>query len=336
MPIVALTLLLPTVALVSAGSRSARAATSESDEAAARALFADGRRLAAAGDYPAACERFENSYKLDPGIGTNFNLADCFEHVGRIASAWTRFLDVATATKVAGQLERERIARARAAALEPRLSKLVLRVSGAPRGLTVHRDGADVPAPLWGALLPVDPGDHVIEATAPSKRPWSTKVSIASTTEVVFVDVPRLDDEAPPRAAATVVAPQPAAEHWWRTAPRSTLWLGGFGLAALATGAVFAVRFELENAEAESLCQPNSRCLNPGDKPKHDSAVEAATRDRAIYYVAGAVGVASVATASYLWWRSARRAPPSRSGGDVAVAPSVGVNGIGLALEAAW
>ena len=98
-------LLLLVGALLPAALRAA-----EVDEAAARVLFMEGRKLAASGDYPAACTKFEASYQLDPGIGTNFNLADCYEHTGRIASAWARFLDVAAATRVANQPERERVA----------------------------------------------------------------------------------------------------------------------------------------------------------------------------------------------------------------------------------
>src|SRR5205807_91874 len=100
-------------------------------------LFLEGRKLAAAGDYAAACPKFEDSYRLDPGIGTNFNLADCYEHRGLIASAWARFLDVAAATKAVGQSERERVARARAALLEPKLARLTLEVEGTEPGLSV-------------------------------------------------------------------------------------------------------------------------------------------------------------------------------------------------------
>src|SRR6266545_6749182 len=92
----------------------ARAFAAAGDEAAARALFLEGRKLVDEGNYADACPKFEESLRLDPGTGTSFNLADCFEHVGRTASAWARFLDVAAASKAADQADRERVARARA------------------------------------------------------------------------------------------------------------------------------------------------------------------------------------------------------------------------------
>src|SRR3954452_21806015 len=75
----------------------------ESDEAGARALFAEGRKLVDAGNYPAGSIKFQDSFRLDPGVGTNFTLADCLERIGRTASAWARFLDVSAATRAAGQ-----------------------------------------------------------------------------------------------------------------------------------------------------------------------------------------------------------------------------------------
>src|SRR5436189_3072489 len=108
---------------------SALSLAAESDAAGARVLFAEGRKLVDAGNYAAACPKFEDSFRLDPGVGTNFNLADCFERIGRTASAWARFLDVAAATKAAGQVERERVARWRAAALERRLTRMIVEVS---------------------------------------------------------------------------------------------------------------------------------------------------------------------------------------------------------------
>src|SRR5215212_4797523 len=99
--------------------------------AAARALFGEGRKLAAQGKYREACPKFEESLRLDPGMGTQFNLADCLEHTGRTATAWAQFLDVAAAARAAAQSERERVARERAAALEPKLSRLTIEVKAA-------------------------------------------------------------------------------------------------------------------------------------------------------------------------------------------------------------
>src|SRR4051812_44001967 len=74
--------------------------------AAAEVLFSDGKRLAQEGNYAAACPKFEESQKLDPGMGTLYRLADCYEHVGRTASAWAAFVEVAGSAKTSGQQAR--------------------------------------------------------------------------------------------------------------------------------------------------------------------------------------------------------------------------------------
>src|ERR1700712_2696749 len=84
------------------------------DPAAAQALFNDAKQLMTTGRYAEACPKLEESQRLDPGVGTLFHLADCDEHVGKTASAWAAFLEVAAEAKSSGQPARERVARDRA------------------------------------------------------------------------------------------------------------------------------------------------------------------------------------------------------------------------------
>ncbi|WP_437874295.1 hypothetical protein [Sorangium sp. So ce513] len=184
------------------GGRDARA-----DTAAAQALFDAARQLMAQGKHADACPKLEESQRLDPGIGTQFNLAVCYEQIGRTASAWSMFLEVAGAAKAAGQVEREKVARQRATALEPRLIRLTITAPGdAPADLQVKRDGAVVGRAQWGIPVPVDPGKHTIEATAGGKAPFTKTIELnrAGTSETVAI--PPLAAEAP----APAVAPPPA------------------------------------------------------------------------------------------------------------------------------
>jgi len=59
------------------------------DVAAAQALFERGRALMAQRRVAQACPLFEESQRLDAGIGTQYNLANCYEAMGRFASAYT-------------------------------------------------------------------------------------------------------------------------------------------------------------------------------------------------------------------------------------------------------
>ena len=69
----------------------ARAQARPEDRAAAESLFSDARRLMQAGDYEQACPKLEASRRLEPGLGTTLNLGDCYEKLGRTASAWGEF-----------------------------------------------------------------------------------------------------------------------------------------------------------------------------------------------------------------------------------------------------
>src|SRR5579871_5749195 len=112
----------PLASLLVAGLASAQ--PSAGNQAAAQTLYDEGRKLMKEQKYAEACPKLEESERIDPSPGTEFHLADCYAHTGRTASAWARFTSLADSLKVSGQREREAVARARATALEPRLTKL--------------------------------------------------------------------------------------------------------------------------------------------------------------------------------------------------------------------
>jgi serine/threonine-protein kinase len=238
----------------------------ESDPAAAQALFYEARALMKEGRYALACPKFEESLRQDYGIGTEFNLADCNEHLGRLASAWSGFLNVASAAKVQNQPQRERVARERAKALEPRLAKLVIEVpAGAPPGLEVKRDGVAVGNASWGTPVPIDPGPHRITVEAPGKQPWEGTVSgfEARTSRIM---IPRVLASAPvagaepepankPQEAAAF--PPPVVEQRGAT-QRTAGWItAGLGVAALGVGAGFGIDSLRKRENSKDFCQGN-------------------------------------------------------------------------------
>jgi serine/threonine-protein kinase len=315
-------MLLVSAALVpSALTAPSAVAAAGRDEVGARVLFAEGRRLADAGRYAEACLEFEESLRLDPGVGTSFNLADCEEHLGRTASAWARFLEVAAATK----LERQRVARARAAALEPRLARLAIEVRAPPAvGQIVERDGGPVGIAAWGIAVPVDPGPHLIASRAPGRKNWAQSVTVPDGPGTTVVSVPTLEARsgADPRlalgSAPSTGAPAPLVDATASTSAKSAsaatpapavgrwslpvLALGALGAVGLTTGAALALAVSSENNEAMSLC-PGSSCQDLDEKARHDGLVEDARSHRVLAVVGAGVGAAALLAAAYLWWR---------------------------------
>jgi hypothetical protein len=113
-------------------------------------LYQQGLALMAAGKWGEAAAKLEESNRIDPAPGTSINLADCYEHMGKLASAWTLFVEAAT---IFGRKTppdpRAETAKTRAEALYPRLSRLTIEVPEAVRatpGLVVRRDGQELGA----------------------------------------------------------------------------------------------------------------------------------------------------------------------------------------------
>lgn len=186
-------LFLVSLAFVAGLARDAHAG----DPAAAQALFDQGKKLMNEKKYAEACPKFEESQKLDPGLGTMSNIAFCYESMGRTATAWSVYLDLASQAKAAGQAQREQKARESAKALEPKLSKITIQVEKPAPGIEVKRNSDPVGQASWGLPIPVDPGQVKISAVAPSRKQWTKTVTIDKPGETT-VTVPELEKGEPP------------------------------------------------------------------------------------------------------------------------------------------
>ncbi|HYQ15411.1 MAG TPA: tetratricopeptide repeat protein, partial [Polyangiaceae bacterium] len=165
------------------------------------------------GKYTEACPKFEASQQLDPGLGTMLNLAECYEKTGRTASAWAEYREAIPLARAAGSKARLDLATERAQALQDRLSTLTIRaISGEDDDahLEVRRDGVAVQQAELGAPIPVDPGEHVVEAVAPGRQPWSSKVQVGADSAKVSVEIPKLQAESAPASAAPLVTTSPS------------------------------------------------------------------------------------------------------------------------------
>jgi hypothetical protein len=237
------------------------------NRAAAEALFNQGRTLMSAGKFVEACPKFEASQQLDPGLGTMLNLAECYEKTGRTASAWAEYREAIPLARAAGSKARQDLAVERAQALEERLSTLTIRaISGDPADaqLEVRRDGVALQPAELGSPIPVDPGEHTIEASAPGKEPWSSKVQVGGDAAKVSIEIPKLKSSstsAAPVTAAPVVtttttnAPpsdKPASDG--STQRVTGLVLGGAGIVGVGLGTFFGLRASSKWSDAKAAC----------------------------------------------------------------------------------
>src|SRR5580765_4001995 len=126
------------VLLVAAGRTQAQSGDSS---AIAEQLFNQARELAKVNKWAEACSKFEASLKYDPVLGTRLNLAACYEHIGKLASAWSLYRQAVDLASQAGDAKRRDYARRQAASLEPKLPRLVITAPpDSPPELLVMRD----------------------------------------------------------------------------------------------------------------------------------------------------------------------------------------------------
>lgn len=251
--------------------------------AAAEVAFREGRALMKAGRYAEACKKLALSERLDPGAGTLANLGVCHQKLGKLASAWADLNEAADLAAQEGETKRAKTIRAYAHSLEPRLSRLRLRVAGPrPAGLAVTRDGKDVTL-LLGAAVPVDPGTHVIEARAKGTPPWKKQVTVAGEGKTVTVEIPALTvakGEAP--AMASTVKP---ADRGKKTEPAEK---AGPGQAEPSA----------ENSETKQAVPGSKIGLSGKPSVATASATKSADRRRLRRRIAIGVGIGGLAAAA--------------------------------------
>jgi serine/threonine-protein kinase len=264
------------LALALTAAADARAAGDEGAEA--EALFREAKKLMDEGNFAAACPKLAESQRLDPGNGTLARLAACHEKEGKLASAWSEFAELVTSAQRAGQADREKFARQHVAALQPQLSRLTLRVPpevAAVSGLTVRRDGAVVGPAVWGVAVPLDPGEHALEATAPGHLPWSahfTVGAVADSQEITVLALEAVAATSAPAPVAIAVAPPPAPPRDSSSTRRTAgAAIGVVGLVGLGVGGYFGIAALSGARRANETC-PTAACSDPGAVHENDLA----------------------------------------------------------------
>lgn len=254
-----------------------------SEKAAAEALFQEAVDLMAQNRLEDACAKYQASHDLDPAIGTLLRLADCYDRIGRSASAWALFVEAETVAARAQQTERAEIAGTRASDLKGRLSTVRLQIEepGAVEGLTIAVNKAGIPEPSWGTALPFDPGTVRIQVSAPGYEPWSTEVEVPVGPAETTVRIPVL--ERTPEEQTTTTAPlaETSDPVFARGAPAPSssqaTWgyvAGGVGLAGLAAAGVLGYRAYALNQDSLDQCaadDPNA-CTTEGKDLRDDAA----------------------------------------------------------------
>jgi serine/threonine-protein kinase len=280
-------------------------AQSKEDIARADALFNAAKALTDAGNYADACAKYAESKRLAPGLGVTLYLADCYEHIGRTASAWTEFLAAEGLARQRND-KRAEVAHQHAQALEPKLDRLTITVAPTvpQAGLSILRDGVPVTREELGLAVPVDPGDHAVVVSAPGHAPRTLDAHVGPESPTATVRIDSLDDtpattpsSAPgpaPATATTEPAPSgperpPASADSSKT--RRILGFGAIGVGAvgLGVGTVFGflAKSKLDASNSNGNCDSQDRCTSTGLSDRKDA--ESFATFSTIGFIAGGV-----------------------------------------------
>lgn len=302
----------------------------------AQQWFARGVTAARAGDHAAARRAFAAAYSLVASVDILWNLAAAERLSGDSVSAVQHLRAYVTA--VDARADRKRLAEEE---LIPELESQTARLRiEEPEGTIVLVDGKEVP---HATTLDVAPGMHAVQTRREGDERDAVVEAIAAATitfgRVPVAEPPTAKPGATPLTMAaapvppTVVPVAPSPAEVARAPGRTTtvLALGGIGLAAIATGIVFAVVAREDQADADRLevkmRDDDRTCKRAASLcSDYDSATSAAQRSMllssTLLATGGLMGGAAIA-AWILWPTSTTRMVPV-AGKDVA---GIGLSG---------
>jgi hypothetical protein len=291
------------------------------DPAAAQALFEQGRADAAAGRYATACPRFEESFRLDPSVGTLLNMADCAEHVGHVAAALAHFTDALA--QLRPDDDRLSYVKERISRLKPRVPRLEID-SASTEPMTILRDAVEVGPASRNTSLPVEPGPHVIVVRAPGRKDREIHVDLGEGAEQRVqaepgdplpsaANIPNVPNAPLPAAAASPAATTTASSS--STGRGAWPWLvGGVGAAGIAVGAVAGMLALGDAAALRQLCA-NHTCASSDDFSKASGMASRGKTEATISTAGFSVGLVGAAVAAYLWLRPSSEGEHGAAGG---------------------
>ena len=314
------------------------------DDREADRLFKEASDAQKAGRYEEACTKFAASNRIERALGTEYNLAACYELTKKYASARKAYVGAADLAQRSGRSAVARDATQRAARLESRVPRLVLRVSKSARQATITCDGTTMSREEIDTAVELDPGSHRIRATAEGRVPFEQTIDLAEgqRTELVIA----LEASEAPRPAAAPYTPSSresmsllptsmrSPPRWSieGPAPRSGLGpieitgiaVAGAGVVALGLSAVFAAK--AGDARDESGCRDGRVCPDDASADRLRDARSSANVATALV-IGGGIFVASGAAFFFL--------APKR-GTSVAIAPSVSPAMAGAAFHGSF
>jgi serine/threonine-protein kinase len=262
-----------------------------------------------------------------------FTFGQAEEHIGKLATAYDAYAQALADATAAGETDVADTAGAALKALGPRVPVVRLKVSGTAASSASAT--IDEHAAKPGDPVRVDPGEHVVDVTAPGAKAVHNRITlaegqhlevpvklVAETFEAPPAASPAPAESPPPAPAEPEPAAEPSGPFPWRTVG---LVAAGVGIVGIGVGTYFGIdAISKNNTSNQTGCNGNL-CSAGAYSTRQDAQSSAMVST--IAFVAGGV----LAAAGVTLWLVAPK-------GDAAaqVTPVAIVGGGGLTVTGAW
>lgn len=237
----------------------------------ARALFEEGLQLVDQKRWEEAADRFARVLDIRWSPVAAYNLATSLIELGALVEA-SEALRAVIRDASSSESMRES-ARRQLTAVERRIGKLRLDVSGDGVDVVITLDDAELPPAAWNVAVPVDPGTHRVAAYRGDRMVFQTDALVQEGSQREVVVPVRLSAAAPtPVATASTVAvdvaPLPPATEQpperSDAASKGGMWWLWIGAGVLAAGALATVAILVASDAASEPPAPVAGDFEPG------------------------------------------------------------------------
>jgi hypothetical protein len=274
----------------------------------AQELFNEGLRLMQSDHCQDAVSFFLESQSNDPAAATLANLATCYARLGKTGSAYSTYKLAARAAILENKPELHKQTDHAATALVPQLTQLRVVPLGNGGLPNIKLNGQvvdDVRKPI-----PLDPGENIIEATAPGHETWRRIFSAQGGGTLLVVEVPDLSARHEPMMAQTSMgtASQPPDVSKKRTDLKPyALVAAGAGLVAIGVGTTLTFSALSKQNSANAYCDGRF-CTQPGVDLRNQALDRAEFATWSVTF-----GIVSLGAAATLWLLSPKDHPEAHA-----------------------
>lgn len=291
--------------------------------------FREGQELMAQQKYADACKKFESSLKLDVQLGTQLNLAFCYEKIGATWYAWVEYKEAELRAMAQARKDRADFAHGRQRELEKGLARATIKVSMPAPDVVMVEDRV-IPDAHKGSPFAVEAGVRKFTFKRSGKKPVEREVSIPKQSQPFVVEAPSAyeDEDLPPPPPPKVEAPPsppPPADTGGgsRFLAYGALGLGAVGVGLGAAAGVLALSAK---SDVESQCNtPDKKCTTAEGNAALSRGQSMATISTVSFIAGGALVASGVALFFIL-----------PSGKKAAIAPSFTPGGAELSAAATF